>query len=76
MVADQVRKSSWSATGTPSSSQITVIGSGNANDASRSTCSRVDMSSSSPLVIAVIRGLSRSTRRAVKALFTSLRSRS
>jgi hypothetical protein len=33
------------------------------------------MSSSSPAVIAVIRGLSRSTWRAVKALFTSRRSR-
>ena len=33
------------------------------------------MSSSSPAVIAVIRGLSRSTWRTVKALFTSLRSR-
>ena len=37
IVADQVRKSSRSPAGTPSSSQITVIGSGNANDASRST---------------------------------------
>ena len=34
------------------------------------------MSSSSPAVMAVIRGRSRSTRRAVKALFTSLRRRS
>src|ERR1700736_3508599 len=67
MVADQVRKSFWSATGTPSSSQITVIGSGNANEASRSTSRRVDMSSSSPAVIAVIRGLSRGAGRLLPA---------
>ncbi len=60
----------------PSSSQITVIGSGKANEASKSTSRRSDIASSSPAVIAVIRGRSRSTWRAVKALFTSLRSRS
>ena len=37
MVADHFLKSSRSSTGTPSSSQITVIGSGKANEASRST---------------------------------------
>ncbi len=76
MVADQARNWSRSATGTPSSSQMTVIGSGKANEASRSTSRRVDMSSSSPAVMAAMRGRSSSTRRAVKALFTSLRSRS
>ncbi len=76
MVADHFLKSSRSATGMPTSSQITVIGSGNANEASKSTSRWVDISSSSSAVIAAIRGLSCSTRRGVKALFTSLRSRS
>ena len=76
MVADQARNWSRSATGMPSSSQITVIGSGNANEANRSTSRRVDISSSRAAVMAVIRGRSSSTRRAVKALLTSLRSRS
>lgn len=77
--ADQARKSSRSSKGTPSSSQITVIGRGNANASIRSTGSpsapRAAMASSSSSVIASIRGRSASTRREVNALLTSLRSR-
>ena len=63
----------------PSSSQITVTGSGNANDASRSTgappAARASRSSSSDAVIAATRGRSPATRRAVNPRLTSWRSR-
>ena len=58
---DHCRNWAWSRAGTPSSSQITVTGSGNANASIRSTVSspaatRASIASSSDAVIASIRG--------------------
>ena len=77
---DQTWNLSWSAAGTPSSSQITVIGSGNAKASMRSTDSsppakRPSIASSSDAVISSIRGRSPAIRRAVNALTTRRRSR-
>ncbi len=76
---DQSRNCAWSSTGTPSSSQMTVTGSGNANARIRSTTGSsardASIASSSEAVTASTRGRSPATRRAVNAFDTSLRSR-
>ena len=74
-VLDQAANSVRSSARTPSSSQMTVIGSGAANDGSRSARSCPASPSSSSAVISSIRGRSRATVRPVNALLTSLRSR-
>ncbi len=74
-VPDQTRKSSRWSIGTSSSSQITVMGSGNASASSRSTSDLPTISSRSWSVISWMRGRRASIRRAVNALLTSLRSR-
>jgi hypothetical protein len=76
--SDQARNLSRSEAGMPSSSLITVTGSGNANDSSKSTVSssRAARSSSSEAVISAMRGRRSATRRAVNALVTSRRTRS
>ncbi len=72
---DHSRKSSRLSIGIPSSSQITVMGSGNAKTSSRSTSSPSFSLEISSAAISCTRGRSSSTRRAVNALVTSLRSR-
>jgi hypothetical protein len=74
-VLDQIRNESRSATGIPSSSQITWMGSGNANASTRSTSVRPAISSSSSAVMVAMRGSSRSTRRAVNPAETRRRNR-
>jgi hypothetical protein len=74
-LCDQAWNRSWSAAGMPSSSQMTVIGSGNANASISSASSRASKAVSSPAVIASMRGRSAATRRGVNTLTTSRRSR-
>lgn len=71
-----VRKTSASAAGTPSSSQITMIGSWLATASTKSNSSRPATASNSSSVTSWIRGRMPSMRLALKARTTSLRSRS
>ncbi|MDF9807666.1 hypothetical protein M2436_006213 [Streptomyces sp. HB372] len=74
---DQVRKASRSRDGTPSSSQITDMGSGKESASTRSAAraGAASIESSSPSVISWIRGASCSMRRGVNSRVTSLRIR-
>ena len=74
-VFDQPRKTARSASGTPSSSQIILIGSGTARASSRSSSACPAIAASRSAQMSSARGRSCSTARGVKALLTSLRSR-
>ena len=72
---DHWRNSSRSSDGTPSSSAITITGSGTASPAISSNSLSPSTSASSSRAIASMRGRSPATRRGVKARFTMPRSR-
>ena len=73
--SDQPLNCSWSSTGTPSISQITLTGIGYANSSIRSMVPASRTPSRRPSTICWTRGRSPSTTRGVNALLTRLRRR-
>ena len=73
--SDQPLKRSWSSTGTPSNSQMTLTGIGYANSSMRSIPPARSARSSRPSTISCTRGRSPSTTLGVNALLASPRRR-